>query len=708
MIPVPRTFCVTLRETPNRKIEAQKYFAQVGLNAEFIDSIHGPSFGLKTTIPNYNTLPGREYFITPGVVGCILSHVMLWNILLTQPEEEFLVVEDDVLLCDDFFEKFAKLKLELPIDWEFVYVGWLPIVVDEDKVIKISENISNRKANGTHAYLVKKSALKILIETNQIAWDGLDNQIRQRTLPKINYYTFEPSLVSQRSVKNVQDETWYSLCYDWGLNPEWLKDASNVPMIMGNGWYPLEKNSEGYMIWSDGRGEFLIDGEWIKMSFDYIAEGDMEKKLRVICPSQNEQIFELKHGLNHVTIDLGGAKSVILVTDTFKPSDIYKTSDCRRLGIRILKGINLIDKNGKTTFVSLYSMYGQKKFGDGNNKASWLKNFKVTESNDDGKINLSGQTFLEHHRSGWQYVLKSLSPYHREEATLFDGSLEKTFALQKDQNAQLRLIPYREPWVGVFHTPPNTPSWCTHNGTPSAIILSKEFQDSLGTCKGLYTLSEYHSEFLRCYIKTIPIETLYHSTEVPEVTFNLDEFVKNTNKKVVNIGYWLRKLSSIYQLNVDQSIYQKVRLLPPISWVPSNVEQILEVESRVNKCHLTEEMKKSVVDLRFMSNHEYDNLLSKNIVFVDYYDCSASNVIIECMARNTPILVNPLPAVVEYLGEGYPFYFTTLADASKKINNLALIRATHEYLVNSSVKEKITSDYFLKTIREGKIWQSLL
>ena len=708
MTTVPRTFCVTLRETPKRKEEAIKYFEQVGLKAEVFDGIHGESFGLKTNIPNYNILQGREYFITQGAVGCILSHLTLWNILLHQPEDEFLIVEDDVKLCDDFYEKFAKFKLELPEDWEIAYLGYLlPSGESVDAAAHVSENVVICTPMCTHAYMVKKSALKTLIETNQLAWSPLDIQIGERSLPKLNHYASKVPLVTQRSVLNIKDDVWYSLCYDWDLNPEWLSTAKSSNVRLGNGWHPLEKNADGYMIWSDGRGEFIFDDKWVKMDIDFILEGGVEKKLRVVCPQQPDRIFELTYGPLHLSFPINGASSVVLVSDTFRPIDVFKTSDNRRLGIRLLKGITLTDTEGKSTFISLYSMYGAKK-ADEMSKVAGIRMAKVKYSHDDGKINLRGQYAYNHHRSGWGYVLDLLTDYHREDATVMDTWLERTFAWEKTKNSQLRLIPYREPWVGIFHHPPNTPSWFTDYATPYAVLQSKEFQDSLPMCKGLYVLSQYHADFLKCFVKTIPIEVLYHPTEIPETKFNYDKFIKSSNKKIVNIGYWLRKMSSIYQLEVDQGIYQKIRLLPATTWVPPHlIENILDIEASFRKTQLSDDARRSVIDVRHMPNDEYDELLSKNIVFVDLYDTSANNCIIECMARGTPILVNPLPAVIEYLGPDYPFYFSNLAEASKKLKNLELIKSTNEYLLISGVSEKITSEYFLKSIREGGIWKSL-
>ena len=112
---VPRTFCITLRETPKRQEAAQKYFKEINWPVEFFKGIHGKSFGLKSTIPNYNKLPGREYFITQGAIGCLLSHLMLWNVLIYQPEDEFLILEDDIKLADDFSDRYKNFEKNCPM-----------------------------------------------------------------------------------------------------------------------------------------------------------------------------------------------------------------------------------------------------------------------------------------------------------------------------------------------------------------------------------------------------------------------------------------------------------------------------------------------------------------------------------------------------------------------------------------------------------------
>jgi hypothetical protein len=107
----------------------------------------------------------------------------------------------------------------------------------------------------------------------------------------------------------------------------------------------------------------------------------------------------------------------------------------------------------------------------------------------------------------------------------------------------------------------------------------------------------------------------------------------------------------------------------------------------------------NVIKLR-VDNEAYDCLLSENVCFLYLYDSSANNAIIECIARHTPLLINKHPAVVEYLGEEYPFYYDTFEEAEKKIHDFDLIKATHEFMKkNVESHSKISYERFINDFR---------
>lgn len=201
--------------------------------------------------------------------------------------------------------------------------------------------------------------------------------------------------------------------------------------------------------------------------------------------------------------------------------------------------------------------------------------------------------------------------------------------------------------------------------------------------------------------ENIPVEVLIHPTEAVSSLFTINNYLENSNRMVVQIGLWLRRSISIFEMPKPQTAKKAILGLDD-RW-----KEQVQHERKAEKVTI-DTSSANVLTLPFMSNAEYDDFLTKNIVFVDLYDSSANNVIVECIVRNTPILINRIPPVVEYLGEDYPFYFSTLEQASQMIDNYELIEKTTNYLSNWTVhKEKMTQEAFRNSILNSKIYQSI-
>jgi len=113
----------------------------------------------------------------------------------------------------------------------------------------------------------------------------------------------------------------------------------------------------------------------------------------------------------------------------------------------------------------------------------------------------------------------------------------------------------------------------------------------------------------------------------------------------------------------------------------------------------TEKDISSVTLLDFQINDEYDDLLSENIVYINLVDCSAVNTLLECIVRNTPILVNKHPSVVELLGENYPLYLDDISKDEKIVLTLDQIRNTYIYLICLD-KKKLNINNFISKLVE--------
>ncbi len=316
-----------------------------------------------------------------------------------------------------------------------------------------------------------------------------------------------------------------------------------------------------------------------------------------------------------------------------------------------------------------------------------------------GKIDLADQLqgFYGQHRSGWPYVLSLLARLHNPSGILLDAFVERTFCWHPEgPRANLR------EWIGFIHVPPAVPAWFQHEQSNEAIMASELWRQSLPYCRGLFTLSEYHRRALEPKLD-LPLCNLVFPTETPELKWSWERFHRNRERKVVQVGWWLRKLHSIYLLPTHS--YEKIFL----RITHADINALLRKEREVLRTQGVDVDGRydTARSITYVPNDEYDLLLAENLVLLNLYDSSANNTVIECIVRGTPLLVNPLPAVVEYLGPDYPLYFGTLEEAAQKAEDLELVRQAHAYLTDLPIKSRLEGSHFVKTFVESEIYRGL-
>ena len=109
-----------------------------------------------------------------------------------------------------------------------------------------------------------------------------------------------------------------------------------------------------------------------------------------------------------------------------------------------------------------------------------------------------------------------------------------------------------------------------------------------------------------------------------------------------------------------------------------------------------------VASLPRLSGADMDRYLVSSVVVLEYIGLAASNALLECIVRNTPVVVNKLPAAVEYLGEDYPLYYTEFGEISDCLNK-DRIMAAHRYL-KALDKSKFALDFFVEQLDRVINW----
>lgn len=279
--------------------------------------------------------------------------------------------------------------------------------------------------------------------------------------------------------------------------------------------------------------------------------------------------------------------------------------------------------------------------------------------------------------------------------------VEKSFARELAQALAEGRVPYRRPWVGVIHVPLEQPEWWEPEKRLDRISELSVWRESLIHCRGLITLSEHLREGIRERLPDVPVLALHHPAEPAELRFDFESYLA-AGQPVVQVGWWLRRLTSIHWLPVGRD--RKHILVASVGSDLRRYFEALERQRARDGAPPLEQWDAWIVP--HLSNEEYDRLLSRSIVFLDLYACSASNAIVECMVRHTPVLVNPLPAVKEYLGDDYPFYFETLEEAAAKASSPELVLAAHRYLAGKDLTF-LSGETFCRRLAESELYRGL-
>jgi hypothetical protein len=273
------------------------------------------------------------------------------------------------------------------------------------------------------------------------------------------------------------------------------------------------------------------------------------------------------------------------------------------------------------------------------------------------------------HRSGWPFAVAALQPLADPRGILLDDFVEQSFVYPTQE------VTHSEPWIGIVHHPPNMPPFMFQAHNLTAVFQSAAWKRSRPHLLGVIALSQYLATYLAETLG-VPAFAVKHPSEVPDIRWTPERYQRNPHKSLIQIGWYLKNTRLLYQVPELRG-HEKLRLLGGDQYTRGYDWRVARYwKEIVGRADADPDR---VRDHCRVSAYRYDGLLAENVVAIELFDSSANNVVVECIARNTPIIVNRHPAVAEYLGEGYPLYF---ADPSEVPELLAIDRvvAAHEYL----------------------------
>lgn len=100
LIPI---YVISLVDQTDRRNSVTNLFKQINLEFNFVNAVRGSKLDAGFFYNRNNNFYRRQ--LTPGEMGCSISHQVAYNELLKSPHEYMIILEDDVILNDlKFFE----------------------------------------------------------------------------------------------------------------------------------------------------------------------------------------------------------------------------------------------------------------------------------------------------------------------------------------------------------------------------------------------------------------------------------------------------------------------------------------------------------------------------------------------------------------------------------------------------------------------------
>ena len=319
-------------------------------------------------------------------------------------------------------------------------------------------------------------------------------------------------------------------------------------------------------------------------------------------------------------------------------------------------------------------------------------NIKITDSNFKEKFNnIIKKYYCEglnnindySHRFGWNNVLLTLYINDIITYNLLDiNDINNTQLVDICEKyfewSSLDINRGIEKWVGILHLTYNTPEYLI-NLNIKKLLNNNIFNLRLPMCNTLISLSNHLNKFISeelSIYEYISKKFIYHPINIINninKKFNINSYLLNNEKKIIQIGQQMRIFKSFLYLKFSQ--HKKI-------WLSGNIN----LEENIDKLKI--ELNKDTINLnsynvehKYVDNNEFDNLLINNIIFIHLYDSSANNTILEAISYKTPIIVNRCSAVEEYLGKDYPLYFNNIDEVNDNFISINRIKLANKYLI---------------------------
>lgn len=185
-------FVISLARAAERRADITGRLNAAGVDYELVDAVDGMTLDLHAL---GDRIVNRA--LTPGQVACFLSHYNLWQRMVDEQIPAALMLEDDAVWEDDFWQ-VARMLPQLKWQWDFINCAYPRPIKAETIICQLGGKRrlvrGKRPSWFTISYAVSLGgAVKLLKHCRPIR-AGVDEQIRQYWQYGLDFYQIDPPM----------------------------------------------------------------------------------------------------------------------------------------------------------------------------------------------------------------------------------------------------------------------------------------------------------------------------------------------------------------------------------------------------------------------------------------------------------------------------------------------------------------------------------
>lgn len=147
------------------------YLYKKNLKPILVEGVLGKNLSHQEITENVTSMYSK--FGPKSAIGCAMSHIKAWEGLLESDEDFRIVMEDDVIVEEDFVDKFNIVVKDVPTDYDILYLGcfdssFFTAVMTLLCMSNTEKQINNHvkipsTALGLHAYVISRKGAETLL-----------------------------------------------------------------------------------------------------------------------------------------------------------------------------------------------------------------------------------------------------------------------------------------------------------------------------------------------------------------------------------------------------------------------------------------------------------------------------------------------------------------------------------------------------------------